>query len=233
MTLQNHALERQVRRSNILLIDDEPRILNFVSRALRGEGFDVVVAQGGQEGLDAALVSDFDLIILDLRMPGMGGSTTLQRLISHKPDQPVLVLSALGDLASKVEALNMGADDYLMKPFNLIELVARVRARLRTSARGMPAHISAGGIRLDILRREADRGLGPISLAEREFQVLEELMKHAGKTVGKESLLASVWGYHFDPASNVLDVTIRRLRSKLGRAAIVTVRGEGYRIDVR
>jgi Response regulators consisting of a CheY-like receiver domain and a winged-helix DNA-binding domain len=232
MTLQNQAFENQS-RPKILVVDDEPRILNFVARALRAEGFDVDVAQGGQEGVDAALCGDFDLIILDLRMPGVDGKTALRRVIEHKPDQPVLVLSALGDPASKVQALDLGADDYLMKPFSLSELVARVRARVRASARGMPSHLSAGGIRLDILRREADPGSGPIPLAEREFLVLEELMKHAGNTVGKQSLLASVWGYHFDPTSNVLDVTIRRLRAKLGRAPIVTVRGEGYRIDAR
>ena len=233
MTLQNQAFENQSRRPKILVVDDEPRILNFVARALRAEGFDVDAAQGGQEGVDAALGGDFDLIILDLRMPGVDGKTALRRMIEHKPDQPVLVLSALGDPASKVQALDLGADDYLMKPFSLSELVARVRARVRASARGIPSHLSAGGIRLDILRREADHGSGPIALTEREFLVLEELMKCVGSTVGKQSLLASVWGYHFDPTSNVLDVTIKRLRTKLGGGSIVTVRGEGYRIDVR
>jgi len=232
MTISHQAFPVPAARPRILLVDDEPRILNFVSRALLGEGFDVEVAQGGKEGVEAALGGEFDLIVLDLRMPEVDGTAVLRKVIERKPDQPVLVLSALGDPASKVEALDLGADDYLMKPFSLGELVARVRARVRAAARGMPSHLSAGGIRLDILRREADAGSGPIPLAEREFLVLEELMKHAGRTVGKESLLASVWGYHFDPASNVLDVTVRRLRAKLGRTSIVTVRGEGYRVDV-
>lgn len=231
MTSQPRARESRT-RSRILLVDDEPRILNFVSRALRAEGFDVEIASGGEEGTDAALAGEFDLIILDLRMPGMDGTMVLRRVMERKPDQAVLVLSALDDATSKVGALDLGADDYLMKPFSLNELVARVRARVRAAARGMPSHLSAGGIRLDIHNRAADRGSGPIPLAEREFMVLEELMKRAGTTVGKESLLASVWGYHFDPTSNVLDVTIKRLRAKLGRASIVTVRGQGYRVDV-
>ncbi|MEA2550298.1 MAG: two-component system, OmpR family, copper resistance phosphate regulon response regulator CusR [Actinomycetota bacterium] len=233
MTLEQHSFEVPLGRSRILLIDDEPRILNFVSRALRGEGFEIDTAQGGQLGVEAALAGDFDLIILDLRMPVVDGGTVLQRVLARKPDQAVLVLSALGDPASKVKALDLGADDYLMKPFSLNELVARVRARLRAAARRIPSHLSAGVLRLDIHRREVDAGTGPIPLAEREFLVLEELMKHAGSTVRKEVLLSSVWGYHFDPTSNVLDVTIRRLRTKLGRASITTVRGEGYRIDVR
>ncbi|MEP7060013.1 MAG: response regulator transcription factor [Actinomycetota bacterium] len=232
MTMREHAYEAPLERTRILLIDDEPRILNFVSRALRGEGFDIETALGGQEGIDSAISSDFDLIILDLRMPVVDGTTVLQRVLARKPDQPVLILSALGDPASKVRALDLGADDYLMKPFSLSELVARVRARVRAAARGIPSHLSAGTLRLDVHRREVDAGAGPIPLAEREFLVLEELMKHAGRTVSKEALLSSVWGYHFDPTSNVLDVTIRRLRTKLGGSSITTVRGVGYRVDV-
>jgi two-component system, OmpR family, response regulator len=233
MRMHEDSLGSAVERPRILLIDDEPRILNFVSRALTAEGFDIETAQGGQAGIDAAVANGFDLIILDLRMPGVDGTTVLQRVLARKPDQAVLVLSALGDPASKVRALDLGADDYLIKPFSLSELVARVRARLRAASRRIPSHLSAGALRLDIHRREVDAGAGPIPLAEREFLVLEELMKHVGSTVGKESLLSSVWGYHFDPTSNVLDVTIRRLRTKLGRASITTVRGKGYRIDVR
>jgi two-component system, OmpR family, response regulator len=232
VTSEHDVVEAAVGRPRILLVDDEPKILNFVSRALRLEGFDVDVAAGGKVGIDAALGETYDLIILDLRMPGCDGRAVLRLVLDRKPSQPFLVLSALGDLASKVEALDLGADDYLVKPFSLDELLARVRARVRAAARGIPSHLSTGALHLDIVRREADAGSGPVSLAQREFRVLEELMKHAGTTVGKEALLASVWGYHFDPSSNVLDVTIRRLRSKLGLASIVTVRGQGYRVDV-
>jgi DNA-binding response OmpR family regulator len=215
----------------ILLVDDERRILNFLSRALQADGFDVAVAEGGEAGIHLALGSDFDLIVLDLLMPEVDGTTVLRRVIERKPDQPILVLSALADTASKVGALERGADDYLAKPFSLDEFLARVRARLRAASRGIPAHLSAQGISLDVHRREADAGVGPIPLAEREFLVLEQLMKRAGRTVSKQQLLASVWGYHFDPESNVLDVTVRRLRTKLGANVIRTVRGEGYRID--
>jgi len=215
----------------ILLIDDEHRILNFVSRALRAEGFDVETASNGATGLRAIQETDFDLIVLDLLMPEMDGQTTLRRILAHRPGQPVLVLSALGDTQSKVEALDLGAEDYLVKPFSLDELLARVHARLRSAIRATPTRIGAGRIWLDLVRREVDIGTGPITLSQREFVLMESLVRHAGHTVGKSQLLASVWGYHFDPESNVLDVTVRRLRAKLGPDSIVTVRGKGYRVD--
>ena len=227
----HHVPEGAAAARRILLVDDERRILNFLSRALQADGFDVMVAEGGEPGIRLALESDFDLIVLDLLMPEVDGMTVLRRVIARKPEQPILVLSALGDTASKVGALERGADDYLAKPFSLDEFLARVHARLRAAARGMPSHLLASGVSLDVHRRVADAGIGPVPLAEREFLVLEQLMKRAGRTVSKQQLLASVWGYHFDPESNVLDVTVRRLRSKLGAAVIHTVRGEGYRID--
>jgi DNA-binding response OmpR family regulator len=141
------------------------------------------------------------------------------------------VLSAVGDPASKVECLELGAEDYLAKPFALDELLARVRARLRRSS-DPATSLSIGRLRLDLIRREADSGSGPISLAEREFLLLRELMANAGRTMSKEQLLSSVWGYFFDCGSNVLDVYVGRLRRKLGSGVIATVRGEGYRINV-
>ena len=143
----------------------------------------------------------------------------------------MLVLSALNDTASKVSCLERGAEDYISKPFSLEELLARVHARLRTAARSSPTRLVAGPLSLDLIRRRADAGEGPIPLAEREFLLLGELMRNAGHTMSKERLLSSVWGYHFDPGSNVVDVYVRRLRAKLGAEAIVTVRGVGYRID--
>ncbi|HEY3211435.1 MAG TPA: response regulator transcription factor [Actinomycetota bacterium] len=216
--------------TRILLIDDEPRILDFVSRGLQSEGFEVDVAVSGAQGLQMAISGRYDVIILDLLMPGLDGTSVLRDLVDRRPDQPVIILSALGDPDSKVGCLDLGADDYLTKPFVLDELIARIRARLRALARRIPKLV-AGRLTLDVIRREADPGSGPVALAEREFLLLQELMRNAGRTVSKERLLNSVWGYHFDPGTNVLDVYVRRLRAKLGSDLIQTVRGEGYRLD--
>lgn len=226
-----HEFEDEPAIGRILVIDDEQRILNFVRRGLEAEGMLVDEAREGAEGLRMALSTTYDLVVLDLVMPGLDGHAVLRRIIDAKPTQPVLILSALNDTASKVSALERGADDYISKPFSLDELLARVRARLRAAARSSATHISAGSITLDLISREADVGHGPVPLAEREFLLLSELMRNAGRTASKEHLLTSVWGYHFDPGSNVLDVYVRRLRAKVGAETITTVRGVGYRID--
>jgi len=215
----------------IPLIDDEPRILDFVSRGLQSEGFEVDVAPSGAQGLEMAMSGRYDVIVLDLLMPGLDGRSVLRDVVERRPDQPVIILSALSDRDSKVGCLDLGADDYLTKPFVLDELIARIRARLRANARSSVPKLVAGRLTLDVVRREADAGLGPVALAEREFLLLQELMRNAGATVSKERLLNSVWGYHFDPGTNVLDVYVRRLRAKLGSDLIQTVRGEGYRVD--
>jgi DNA-binding response OmpR family regulator len=217
---------------NILVVDDEQRILRFVVRGLRAEGFVVDSASNGVDGLNKALAGHFDLIILDLLMPGMDGVSLLRRLVAERPDQAVLVLSCLTTTATKVRCLEAGAEDYLAKPFSLDELLARVRARLRSAAGRATTTLVEGRLRLDLIRREADSGLGPVPLAEREFLLLRELMQYKGATVSKQRLLAAVWKYHFDPGSNVVDVYVRRLRAKLGADTITTMRGEGYRIAV-
>lgn len=216
--------------ARILLVDDEQRILNFVARALRNEGFEVALAADGEAGLAMAASGGFDLVVLDLLMPGMDGTTVLRRLLQRRPEQVVIVLSCLTDADSKVECLEAGAEDYLAKPFSLEELLARIRLRLRDARRSGPTRLSAGRLRLDVVRREADAGDGPVILTKREFLLLRELMRHAGTTVSKERLLSTVWGYHFDPGSNVVDVAVRRLRAKLGPHLVETVRGEGYRL---
>jgi len=217
-------------RIRILLIDDEPGILNFVSRGLRAEGFIVDLAEDGEAGLRAALGPPYDLIILDLLLPRSNGIELLREVIRKDPTQPVIVLSALTDTTSKVRSFELGAGDYLAKPFSLEELKARVRARLR-DARSRPTRLSVGGLTLDLISRHAEGEFGRVQLAEREFLLLCELMSSAGETVSKERILAAVWGYRFDPGSNVVDVYVRRLRAKIGGDAIKTVRGEGYRID--
>jgi DNA-binding response OmpR family regulator len=214
-----------------LLVDDEQRIVNFVRRGLEAEGLIVDVALDGKEGLQLAIEHAYDLVILDLVMPGPGGLEVLRRLVKSRPSQPVMILSALNDTTSKVSCLEHGAEDYVAKPFSLDELLARVRARLRAVSRSSPPVLRAGAITLDLLLRQADVGAGPVPLAHREFLLLRELIANAGHTVSKERLLSSVWGYHFDPRSNVVDVYVRRLRTKLGYDVITTVRGVGYEID--
>jgi len=213
----------------ILVVDDEPRIRDFVSRALETAGYVVDAACSGAEGLRQAVAGDYDLIILDLIMPDLDGRVFLTQLLRERREQGVLVLSCLADVTTKVDCLELGAQDYLTKPFSLAELLARVRVRLRGDPHSHEV-LRVGDLMLDVGRLEANIGHGPVALTRLEFLLLRELMEHAGQSVGKGQLLASVWGYDFDPGSNVVDVCVRRLRSKLGFELIKTVRGEGYRL---
>ncbi|HEY7281329.1 MAG TPA: response regulator transcription factor [Actinomycetota bacterium] len=226
-----HAETPVAQAPRILLIDDEPLILNFVARGFRAEGFDVDTAERAIEGLSLATRFRYDVVVLDLLMPELDGVSLLRLLLDQRPEQAIIVLSAVGETASKVRCLGLGAEDYIVKPFVLDELLARVRARLRRVVEPSATTISAGGVRLDLIRRQADSGSGAVSLATREFLLLRELIANGGSTVSKERLLSAVWGYYFDGASNVVDVYVARLRRKLGADVIVTVRGEGYRVD--
>ena len=216
----------------ILLVEDEPRIRDFITRALVTAGYEVAAAGNGTEGLRLARAGDYDLVILDLIMPDIDGRIVLAQVLRERRDQAVLVLSCLADVTTKVDCLELGAQDYLTKPFSLAELLARVRVRvrLRGDAHGAGEVLRSGDLILDVGRLEANIGHGPVALTRLEFLLLRELMEHAGQSVGKVQLLASVWGYDFDPGSNVVDVCVRRLRSKLGFDLIKTVRGEGYRL---
>jgi len=221
--------------TRILVADDEPGIRAFIGRALTAAGYLTDFAATGSAALRQALSGQYDLIILDLVMPEMTGQVVLERLLAARPDQAVLVLSCLGDVASKVECLEHGAQDYLTKPFSLAELLARVRVRLRggTAEGGHDRAVEivrAGSLTLDVGRLVADIGTGAVPLTRLEFLLLRELAEHVGQSVPKGQLLASVWGYDFDPGSNVVDVCVRRLRSKLGFGLIKTVRGEGYQL---
>jgi DNA-binding response OmpR family regulator len=219
---------------SVLVIDDEPRIAEFVSRALTANGLSVESATDGAAGLSLARERHFDLVVLDLMMPGVSGLGVLRSLMRTQPHQRVVVLSALSDVASKVRCLELGASDYLAKPFALAELVARVWVRLRdANARDEDGLIRAGGLTLDSHRRTADRGEGPIALTAREFLVLKHLLAHAGEICSRADLLSEVWGYSFDPGTNVVDVCIGRLRTKLGHDVIETVRHAGYQVPHR
>jgi two-component system OmpR family response regulator len=213
-----------------LIVDDEPRIVDFVSRALSADGFRVDAAYDGTRGLELARSGRYELVVLDLLLPNRDGVSVLRELMDARPEQRVLVLSALSDVGSKVECLDLGASDYLPKPFALAELVARIRARLREPASGPDERfLRRGGITLDLVRRVADAGAGSVVLSEREFHVLRNLMLRAGDVCTRQRLLEEVWGYGFDPGSNVVDVCVGRVRAKLGSDVIETVRGVGYR----
>ena len=224
----------------ILIIDDEPKIRSFIGRALAAAGYLTGYAGSGAEGLRHALDRHYDLILLDLVMPDMNGWNVLDQLLRARPGQTVMVLSCVADVATKVDCLERGAQDYLTKPFSLAELLARIRVRLREDAHPRsegtrPGEaggevIRAGSLTLDVARLVADIGHGPVPLTRLEFLLLRELAEHRGQSVPKGRLLASVWGYDFDPGSNVVDVCVRRLRSKLGFGLIKTVRGEGYQL---
>jgi DNA-binding response OmpR family regulator len=216
--------------SRILLVDDEPRIRAFVSRALLAAGYAIDFAQDGTEALQQAAAGSYGLVILDLIMPDMDGRAVLTEILRRQPEQAILVLSCLDDVATKVDCLELGAQDYLTKPFSLAELLARVRARLRADGHQQGEMIRAGELVLDVGRLQANIGTGPVPLTRLEFLLLRELMEYPGRSVPKGQLLASVWGLQFDPGSNVVDVCVRRLRSKLGFEMIKTVRGEGYQL---
>jgi DNA-binding response OmpR family regulator len=214
----------------ILIIEDEAKIASFVVRALTASGYHVERVESGRQGLELIETGQYELVVLDLLLPDMDGSSVLRAALASRPEQCVLVLSALSDVESKVQCLELGASDYLQKPFALAELLARVHVRLRQSAgvRASERVLSVGDVTLELARREAHAGNGPIHLSEREFLVLRYLMRKRGDVCTREELLGDVWGYSFDPGTNVVDVYVRRLRAKLGNERIETVRNVGY-----
>src|SRR3954470_6739650 len=220
----------------VLVIDDEPNVASFVGRALRAKGFEVDVALGGERGLEAALDGGHALIVLDLRMRDVNGLVILRQVMRARPEQRVLVLSAASEVDVKVRCLELGAADFVAKPFELAELVARVRPPAARRARGRAEterHLRAGRLTLDLLRRSVDRGdeQSAIALSEREFGVLRHLMARAGRPCTREELLADVWEMDFDPQTNVVDVYVHRLRDKVGPGLIRTVRNLGYVLE--
>jgi len=216
----------------ILVIEDEPRILAFVARGLAAEGFAVDGAADGAGGLRCAVKGAYDLVVLDLLLPRLDGLAVLRELQQRRPELPVVIVSARADLATKLRGFDLGACDYVPKPFSFDELLARVRAQLRRlGADGDGTLVVAGALKLDVARRQAVLGEVVAELSDREFRLLHHLVQHQGEVVSRERLLSDVWGYHFDPRSNVVDVCVRRLRKKLGaEAPIETVRHGGYRL---
>ena len=200
------------------MIEDEPRISSFLARGFEAEGFHVDGAADGLDGLRARADGPYDLIVLDLLLPRLDGLAVLRELRPSRPDVPVVIVSARSDLPTKLRGFQLGASDYVSKPFSLDELVARMRAQLRRAARLRRSSGASGPASSSSTSRGARRAstAAPFALSDREFRLLHHLLQHAGEVVSRERLLSAVWGYHFDPGSNVVDVCVRRLRKKLG-----------------
>jgi len=220
--------------SRILLVEDEPGIVDFVRRGFEAAGFAVETAGDGIEGERLALGGSFDAIVLDLMLPGRDGLEVLESVRRSQPGTPVIVLTARGEVEDRVAGLDAGAVDYLVKPFSLAELLARVRAQLRVVAQSSATTLRGAGIEANLLSRKVRRGGQTVQLSSTEFELLAYLLRHCGQVLSREQILSAVWGYEHDPATNVVDVYIGYLRRKLGRrddpAPIFTVRAVGYRL---
>jgi DNA-binding response OmpR family regulator len=215
----------------ILIVEDETRIGAFLARAFEAEGFAVDVVGNGEQGLARALGGDYELVILDIMLPGRSGLEALRDIHRERSDLPVMILSARSDLQIKLRGFELGAVDYVAKPFSLDELLARARVQLRRArVTSDSTEIHVGRLVLDLARRQARVGDNVADLSDREFRLLHFLMQHVGEVISRERLLSEIWGYDFEPRSNVVDVCVRRLRRRLGPdAPIETVRNAGYR----
>jgi two-component system, OmpR family, response regulator len=222
-------VDEKVQLQRVLVIEDERKMAMVVSRALSAAGFDVSTAATGLDGLEALRSEPFALVILDLRLPDVDGLALLTRATELVPDQPVLILSAVSDVRAKVRCLELGACDYVAKPFELAELLARVRLRTRERKRARARRsLVSGRYVLDLEHRTVHDGAVTMRLSTREFVLLEYLMQHEGVTCTRSELLEQVWGYSFDPGTNVVDVCVGRIRHKLGGDCVTTVRNVGY-----
>jgi DNA-binding response OmpR family regulator len=216
--------------SELLIVEDEPRLAAVLEKGLRAHGFTTVVAPDGRSALALARGSAFALAILDLGLPGIDGLEVLRGLRAAGRTYPVIILSARDEVVDKVAGLEMGADDYLTKPFAIEELVARVRVRLRSA--DAPAILRAGAVSLDLRTRRATVGDTTVTVTAREFTLLELFMRHPGVVLSRERVITRVWGYTHDPRTNIVDVYVRHLRRKLGDDVIETVYGQGYRLPI-
>ena len=216
----------------VLVVEDEKKTASFIRKALQSESFAVDVVGNGDDALAAALATPFDAVVLDIMLPGRDGISVLKQLRERKYSTPVLLLSARGEVNERVEGLNAGADDYLPKPFELAELVARVRALTRRGGENKSTTLRVADLTLDTLSHKAQRGGATIELTAREYRLLEFLMRSAGRLCGRMMILEKVWDYGFDPGTNLVDVYVKRLREKIDAdfepKLLHTVRGSGY-----
>jgi two-component system OmpR family response regulator len=220
----------------LLIIEDEDKIVRFLTRALKAHGYELISADNGEDGARLALSEPFDLVMLDIMMPGIDGHQTLELIRESKPDLPVLMLTARDDVENRVRAFDAGADQYLTKPFALEELLARIRTLTRRKDAERTPILLAGDLVIDTQRRKVRRGDEVIELSNREFALLEYFLRHPGEVLSRRRLLKDIWEYAFDPGTNVVDVYVRYLRHKIDRpgmpSTITTVRGDGYRFDI-
>jgi DNA-binding response OmpR family regulator len=214
---------------NVLVVQDDPRVTSFIKRGLEAEGFAVRTACDGAEGLNVSRSLDFDVIVLDRVLPTVTGDEILNTLRAAGSTVPVIVLTAQDAISDRVATLNAGADDYLTRPCDFDELLAHIRARLRTADQTVSTTISQGRVTIDLSTREVRIGGRSVELTPREFALLETLMHHPGQVLSQAQLLNQVWGYDRDPISNVVEVYVGYLRKKLRGDVIQTVRGAGYR----
>jgi DNA-binding response OmpR family regulator len=217
--------------NRILIVEDEARITSFLEKGLKASGFVTSVAASGQEGLAHVRTGGFDLVILDLGLPDLDGMDVLRDLRETDSRTPVIILTARDGVADTVRGLDSGADDYVSKPFRFEELLARVRLRLRDQRAPEPTMLRVGDASLDLRTRRITVEDQDVELTAREFALAEMFFRHPGQVLSREQLLSQVWGYDYDPGSNVVDVYVGYLRKKLGEGRIATVRGMGYRLE--
>jgi DNA-binding response OmpR family regulator len=217
--------------TRILIAEDEERITSFLEKGLRANGYVTQVAGDGDEALRLARSGRFDLLILDLGLPGKNGLTVLSELRGQGQALPVVILTARDNVSDTVVGLEGGADDYMTKPFRFDELLARVRLRLRDARAAEPTLLQVGDAALDLRTRQTIVEGSAIDLSKREFALAEVFFRHPGRVLAREQLLSHVWGYDYDPGSNVVDVYVGYLRKKLGKDRITSVRGMGYRLE--
>jgi two-component system, OmpR family, response regulator len=220
----------------LLLVEDDRSLRGFLRRAFREEGYAVDTAESGDRAVERALAGEYHCVVLDVMLPGRDGFAVVEELRRRSVTTPILMLTARHELGSRVRGLEGGADDYLTKPFDLPELVARVLALIRRShLRGQDTILSVGDLSIDVLKRRVTKGTKVVDLSPREFALLEFMARNAGRTVSRARIAEAVWNYHFDSETNVVDVYINYLRRKVAPgpagAVILTVRGIGYRLD--
>ncbi len=216
--------------STILIAEDEPRISSMLEKGLRGAGFDPVTKNDGREALHSALGGSFDLMLLDVGLPSMDGFEVLRRLRASNGTLPVIMLTARTSARDSVAGLTGGADDYVPKPFRFDELLARIQLRMRRPEATDTMRLRHEGLELDLRTRRVSVDGRTVELSSRESALAEELLRHPDQILSRDHLLSRVWGFDFDPGSNVVDVYVRYLRAKLGADRIETVRGLGYRL---